>query len=161
MCALDMLALYRATEHDMLFGVGLVAVPDQAPAPLIQIHYPTWSRQMLEIIRESLQSGVTLAVKRAAENRSDIYLATRQRITLQTTHAGQSSALRAPAWDARLENVDQEALRQLEAGRRRFGGFLMVIQTPEWEFFAAIDESRQQIAVEAVRPRRMPIPGRA
>jgi hypothetical protein len=42
--------LYDATEEDLLFGIGLLDLPDQAPAPYIHVHYCGWSREKLEVV---------------------------------------------------------------------------------------------------------------
>ncbi len=159
MNTIDLTNLYKATEEDMLFGIGLLAEPGQPAAPMIQIFYSGWSREMLDIVRESLQAGVSLAITQTNGHTCDLHLATRERIALQTTAAGESEILRAPAWDAHLTNVEPDALAQFEAGRQRFGGFLLLMQSPEWEFVAAIDGTGQRAIVEEVRERRMPVPG--
>ena len=62
--------LYDATEEDLLYGVGLLALPDQEPAPFIHVHYRDWSREKLEIVRESFRGGLVLTFSRAASVRT-------------------------------------------------------------------------------------------
>ena len=37
--------LYDATEEGLLYGIGLLALPDQQPTPFVHIHYRDWSRE--------------------------------------------------------------------------------------------------------------------
>ena len=65
--------------------------------------------------------------------------------------------LRAPAWDAQLEDVEERAFRLSEANRKRYGGFLLLLQTPEGEFLTVVDDGSGRTMVGAVLARSMPM----
>ena len=150
--------LYDATEEDLLFGVGLLALPDHKPAPFICIHYRSWSREKLKIVRESLQGGLVLTFSRRAEGTCDLHVSTRECVAVQATEGDHTSVLRAPAWDAHLEGIDDQVARRFEADRQRCAGFLLLVQTPEWEFFTAAYEAGNRTIVGPVGQRSMPMP---
>ena len=150
--------LYDATEEDLLYGIGLLALPNEEPAPCIHIHYRGWSREKLEIVRESFDEGLILVCGTRADGRRDLYLGTRQTISVQAEQDGHTSMLRAPAWDARLSQIDASVVGQFETNRRRYGGFLLLVQTPEWEFFTAADDGSGQARSGEIVPRSMPVP---
>lgn len=79
-------------------------------------------------------------------------------IALQAKDGGHTSVLRAPAWDAQLAKVEDQALRIFEAGRTRYGGFLLLLQTPEWEFLAGLDEISGSTSVGSILPRNLASP---
>ena len=150
--------LYEATEEALQYGVGLLALPDQEPAPFIHVHYRDWSREKLEIVRESFRGGLVLTFSCQAEGTRDLHVSTRERIGIQAKQDGHTSVLRAPAWNARLAGIDEQVVRRFEADRRRIGGFLLLMQTPEWEFLAAVDEAGNRSAVGPIGRRSMPMP---
>ena len=51
----DLENLYRSTEEDMQFAIGLVALPGREPAPIIQIRYRDWTREKLKVVCERAQ----------------------------------------------------------------------------------------------------------
>jgi hypothetical protein len=153
--------LYDATEEDLLYGVGLLALPEQEPAPFIHIHYRDWSREQLEVVRESCRGGLVLTFSRRAEDTRDLHLSTRERIGIQASESGRTSALHAPAWDAHLTGVGKQVVRRFESGRRRCGGFLLLMQTREREFLTAVDDLTSRTAVGVIQPRALPGPAAA
>ena len=110
---------YRATEEDLLYGVGVLALPGQEPAPFIHIHYCDWSREKLEVVRESFRAGLVLVFSDRQNGIHDLHISTRERVAIQAQQDGHTSELRAPAWDAHLEGIDEQVVRRFEADRRR------------------------------------------
>lgn len=161
MNTIDLKQLYEATEEDLRFGVGLLDVPGRGQVPFIQIHQPGWSREMLEIVRESFRDGLTRTETTNASETVDLYLATRQRIVIQAENRGQTGVLRAPAWDARLSNIDPAIVRRLLADQARHGGFVLLVQTPEWEFLVAVHREGTRCDIGPIGPRTLPIPAQA
>jgi hypothetical protein len=143
--------LYDATEEDLLFGIGLLAQPDQAPAPYIQVHYRNWSREKLEVVRSSFHGGLVLVSGDRYDGRRDLHLSTRGKIVLQSERAGHMSVLRAPAWVARLEGIDRHVWQRFEADRHGYGGFILLVQTRQWEFLTVVDETRGRVIIDPVR----------
>ena len=150
--------LYESTAEDLRFGIGTLELPNLQPAPIILVHYCDWSLEKLDVIRESFRDGVILLRGRRSDDARDLYLATRERICLQAEQDGHTSMLRAPAWDARLANVDVSVLRIFEAERQHFSGFLLLVQAEEWEFLTVVDDSRDRTIVGAVLPQFLPMP---
>jgi len=68
-------AMYEASEQDLLYGIGLVGVEGALPVPMIQCFYRGWSRDMLQVVAETLRGGVELSL-----NTDQVYLATKERI---------------------------------------------------------------------------------
>lgn len=66
--------------------------------------------------------------------------------------------LRAPAWDANLERIDERVVCRFEADRRRYGGFLLLVQTPEWEFLVAVANERGMTSLGPICTRSFPAP---
>jgi len=114
--------LYSATEEELQFGVGLLAVPSQAPAPFIQVYYRHWSRQKLELVRDSFRGGLVLTISPRSGDTRDLHLCTRDGITIQATDGEHTSMLRAPTWDSHLEAIDEHVIQRFEANRQRCGG---------------------------------------
>jgi len=158
---IDLKQIYDATEEDLRFGVGLLDVPGRGQVPFIQIHQPGWSREMLEIVRESFQDGLMLTETTNASGTVDLYLATRQRIVIQAENRGRTGVLRAPAWDARLSNIDPVIALQFQTDRARHGGFLLLVQTVEWEFVVAVHREGTRCDIGPISPRTLPIPAQA
>ena len=46
--------------------------------------------------------------------------------------------MRAAAWDAQLADVEAVAFRVFEEARRRRGHYVVLMQTPEWEFLTGV-----------------------
>ena len=151
-------SLYDATEEELLYGVGLLALPDQEPAPFIHIHYRDWSREKLEIVRESFREGLILTIGRSIAGVRDLHVSTRERIDIQTTQDGHTSVLRAPAWDARLEGIAEHVVQRFQTGWQRLCGFLLLMQTPVWEFLTAVNDTRDSTHIGHVTPRSFPVP---
>ena len=150
--------LYHATEEDLLYGIGLLALPDREPAPYIHIHYPDWTRRKLEVVRESFKVGLILTSMTRADGRRDLHLGTRQTISVQAEQDGHTSMLRAPAWDARLSQIDASVVGQFETDRQRYGGFLLLVQTPEWEFVTVVADTTGGDTHRPIVPRSFPPP---
>ncbi len=150
--------LYDATEEDLVYGIGLLALPDREPAPYIHIHYRDWSRRKLEVVRESFRGGLVSTVTEPVNGFCDVHLSTRERIGIQAERDGHTSVLRAPAWDAHLTRIDEHVARRFDADSRRYGGFLLLVQTPEWEFLAAVANARGETTLGTVQPRSMSVP---
>ncbi len=150
--------LYDATEEDLLYGIGLLGLPDQEPAPFIHIHYRDWSREQLEIVRESFRGGLVLTLSCRAEGTRDLHVSTRECVAVQAREGDHTSVLRAPAWDAHLEGIDEQVVSRFEADRRRCGVFLLLMQTPEWESLSVVDDADRSPAVGTVQRASFPIP---
>jgi hypothetical protein len=151
-------SLYDATAEDLLFGIGTLMLEDGTHAPCIQVHYRSWTREMLGLVRDSFLDGIEFRVEQPCADRGDIVLATRQLMTIGAGMGGETHALRAPAWDARLESINLAMIRAFEFERHASGGFLLIVQAPEWEFLAGVmlhDGSCQAMTVQA---RFFPIP---
>ena len=150
--------LYESTEEDMIFGVGLIQLPDAEPAPYIHVFYHDWSREKLEVVRESFKSGLILVSAERKPGLHHLYIGTRETIALQQTEGEHTSILRAPAWDAHLADVEEQAFRIFEINRKRHGGFLLLVQTPEWEFLTAVDDASCDTTVGPIQQRSFPMP---
>ncbi len=150
--------LYESTGEDLLFGIGTIQLPNLKPAPVIQIHYEDWSREQLEVVRNSFRDGLILASGKRSNTVRDLYIATRQRMALRAKADGHTAVLRAPAWDAHLAKVEERVFHIFEAERQRYGGFLLMVQTAEWEFLTAHDDARDRTIVGVVLPSSLPSP---
>jgi hypothetical protein len=139
--------LYDTTEERLLYGVGVLAMPNGPPAPFVRLHYRDWPREKLELVRGSLRAGLVLTRSRSRDDTRDLHITTRERITVEVRQDGHTSVLRAPAWTACLAQIDEDVLDRFETGRRRFGGFLLSIRTPRLEFVAAVDDARNRVRV--------------
>lgn len=149
--------LYESTADDLRYGIGVLDLPDRGPVPLIHIHYADWSREMLEAVRGSFHGGLILVKGHRADRNCDLYLATREKITVQAKRDGHTSILEAPAWDARLTEVDGQVVRRFEAARERRRGFLLRVQAGESEFLTAVDDAAGTAEVgECLRCRTVP-----
>ena len=158
----DLQELYNAACDDLLYGIGVTQGADTGregqAIPTIAITYPHWSRQQLELVRGTFADGLTITANEAAGRTCNIYLGTRQLVTIRLQRGGETDLLRGPAWDARLEGVEQEAVSMFELGRRVFGGFLLVMQTSQWEFTTGVDEIRGGATVGPIVARTTAIP---
>lgn len=150
--------LYESTADDMVYGIGLVQFSGAEPAPCIHISYPSWNRAQLEIVRESFDGGLVLTSTEKEPGLHHLHIGTRQVVAIHQRDGEHTSILRAPAWDAHLANVEQRALRLFEMNRERYGGFLVLMQTPEWEFLVGVEDACNHTAVGPVRRLRFPAP---
>ncbi len=150
--------LYENTVEDLLFGIGTIQLPNAKSVPIIQICYKDWSHQNLEVVRESFRDGLILTRGKRRTGAREVYLATRLRMALQAEADGHTAVLKAPAWDAHLADVEEPAFRIFEAGRQRFGGYLLVVQTAEREFLTVYDDARDRTTVGVVLPSSLPCP---
>ena len=151
--------LYDATEEDLLYGVGLLALPDQEPTPFIHIHYRSWSREQLEIVRESFRGGLVLTFSRRTDKTRDLHVSTRECVAVQATGGDHTSVLRAPAWDAHLAGIDCDVVQRFESDRMRLAGFLLLMQTPDWEFLSAVNDATGRVPIGPIRRRSFNVPG--
>jgi hypothetical protein len=154
----ELAKLYESTAEDLLFGMGSLRLPNVGLVPLIHVHYPLWSREELELIRQSFYGGLILVSGRRSGQLLDVYIATKERIVLQAQKDGQTDVLRGPAWDARLASVTETVFAMFNAQRQSYGGFLLLVQTPALEFLAAVDETNDHTHVGSILPQSLPIP---
>ena len=150
--------LYQGTEEDMQFALGLLELPGLQPRPYIHIHYRNWTRQMLEVVRASFTNGLILESGKRKQGQYDLFLGTCDRIALQATENGPTSVLRAPTWDAQLADVDGAAVERFKANRARCGSFVLLVQTPEWEFLTTVHDPRGTAVTGPIQRRIMPVP---
>jgi hypothetical protein len=153
----DLENLYRSTEEDMQFAIGLLALPDCRPAPILQIRYRDWTREKLEVVRESFKVGFIVANGKRKDGKYDLFIGTREQVALQSEEDGHKSALRAPAWDAHLPGVDAPVVRRFEANRRRYGGFLLLVQRLELGFLTRVCNDGGRAAVGNVCARSISV----
>jgi hypothetical protein len=154
----ELARLYEATAEDLLFGIGSLQLPEVGLVPLIHVHYPLWSREELELVRQSFYGGLILVSGRRSGQLLDVYIATKERIVLQAQKDGQTDVLRGPAWDARLASVTETVFALFNVQRKQYGGFLLLVQTPQWEFLAAVDERTDHTHVGSILPQSLPVP---
>jgi hypothetical protein len=148
--------LCDSTEEDLIYGVGLIQLTDADPAPFIHIRYRSWSRERLEVVRESFQGGLILVSAERKPGQHHVYIGPRETIAIQQREGGHTSILRAPAWDAHLADAENRASWVFEANRKHCGGFLLLVQTPEWEFLTAVEDADDRTIVGVIWPRSMP-----
>ena len=154
----ELARLYEATAEDLLFGIGSFQLPHIGLVPLIHLHYPLWLREELELVRQSFYGGVTLTSSSRSGQLLDVYIATKERIVLQSRKDGRTDVLRGPAWDAHLASVTETVFALFTAQRKQYSGFLLLVQTPAWEFLSAVDEASDRIHVGPIVPQSLPIP---
>ncbi len=133
----DLEMLYEATSEDMLFAIGVVREAGFL-IPRIHIFYHDWNRQQLELVRETFKGGLCLAKGELKQRIQNLYLSTKDRISLQSKDDGQTTILRAPAWDAWLSGVEEHVLCMFGDERRQHGGFTLEIQAMEWGFQCSV-----------------------
>jgi len=150
--------LYEATGEDLRYGIGTLNVPGRSPVPYVHIHYADWSRDKLEVVRETFAGGLTTSIHRHPDGDLHVHLATRQRVAIECHESGRVDILRAPAWDACLGHLAASAFVVFDDERRRSGGFLLLVQTPEWEFLSAITEPGMKCVAGPIQPRSFPLP---
>lgn len=158
MNTIDLRNLYDATATDLRFGIGLLAMPDRGHAPYIHIHQPGWTREMLGIVRASFWDGLVLVSRKGTAGTVDLHLATRQRVAIQANKGGHTSLLRGPAWDAHLPGIHARVAQEFKSNCRRCGGFLLLVQTPEWEFLTAVQGEGKRCEIGPTTPRSLPMP---
>ena len=150
-------AMYEASEQDLTYGIGLIGAEGAAlPAPMIQCFYQGWSEEMLRVVAEALRRGVELNPKP-----DQVYLATRERIEGREYDGGDTSILRAPAWDARLEDPDPEAVQCFDANSDALAHFVLILQTTEWECVTIVHKPTGATQVGPVQPPTLPAPPNA
>ena len=132
--------LYESTAEEFLFGICMLQLPRCTPAPYIHIHYPDWSREKLDVVRETFRGGITLVSSRRPTGHHDMHLTTRETVTIQCPDESDTSVLRGPAWSAHLSAIEHEELTAFESQRGGFDGYLLLLQTPQWEFLTGIDD---------------------
>jgi hypothetical protein len=130
--------MYEATTADLLFGMGGLMLDDGMRAPIIQVHYSSWTRDMLDLVRDTFAGGIEIRAEQQSAGRADVVLARRQLITIGARTAETTDALRAPAWDARLRSIDLAVIGAFEFERHASGGFLRIVRSHEWEFLASV-----------------------
>lgn len=148
---IDLKNVYASTAEDLRFKIGTMQLGNIPPAPVIEIRYACWTREKLEVVRESLRDGLRLTVHPQQEGLVDFYLATSETITLQAQQAEHTSILRAPAWDARLVGIETSVVRIFEVQRRHHGGFLLLMQSAACEFMTIVDDILQQFLIGDIR----------
>lgn len=149
--------LYEAAAEDVVFGMGFMPVSEGQSAPYLHSFYRDWSREMLEVVRESFGSGLTLVASEHTAGRINVFVATRERVAVHGFHDGETTILRAAAWDAQLSDVDATAFRVFDDKRVRQGRYLVQMQTPEWEFLTGVNVNDPTV-VRAILRRTLPMP---
>ncbi len=144
--------LYESTAEEIIFGVGEMCLPNCRPAPYIHIFYKDWSRTKLELVRGSFKNRLILVSAKRPDNTYDMFIATGEKITLRHCQKGHTSVLRAPAWSAHLDRVEAAAVDRFEVQRNQYGGFLLLVQTPEWEFVTAINDPSGNTVIRSIQP---------
>ncbi|UCG15417.1 MAG: hypothetical protein JSV19_08975 [Phycisphaerales bacterium] len=104
------------------------------------------------MVRKSFADGLIPASGKCRDGKYDLLVGTRKQVALQAEENGHASVPRASAWDARVPGVDAPVVPEFEAIRRRYGGFPVLIQTPEWEFLTVADDADDRTIVGAVVP---------
>jgi hypothetical protein len=146
--------LYDASVQDLLYGIGLLgAEGSSVPIPMIQCFYRDWSEAMLRVVADALRGGVELSFKPGF-----VYLATRERIEGRQYDGQGTSILRAPAWNARLENPDPEAVRLFDATSDVLAHFVLILQTPEWECVVLVHKPTGATRVGPLQRPKLPTP---
>ena len=101
----------------------------------------------MEVVRESFVDGLTVDHKLVDSDTVDVYVATRQKITVQSTAKGHTHVMHAPAWDARLAAVDRQSFTVFNVRRRTGGGFLLVVTAGCRQFTTYVDDRHDQTMV--------------
>jgi hypothetical protein len=152
MCASDLEALYRATETDLSYALGVLALPELGVVPVLQIFYATWTREMLTAIQAPLARGLELVSSVASDGTSELHLSTREQVALRVTQAGQTFVWQAPAWEAHLTGVATGSLARFEAECRRCGLYWLVLRTPAWTCFVQVQYPAGTTQVGVIEP---------
>jgi hypothetical protein len=83
-------------------------------------------------------------------------MSTRDWFGIHQAESENTPAFRPAAWDAHLPDVKDRAFQSFDANPQRYGGFLLLVQTPEWEFLTGVDDVEDRTIVGAILPRSMP-----
>ncbi len=153
-----LLDLYESTAEDFAFGLGELVIEHEQPTPYVQIFYQGWSREKLEAVRQLFMAGITLVSIKQPTGAYSVLIGTHQKASIATDETGSRRVLRAPAWTARLEHVDAEVLHGFENQRSKQRGFLLLLQTAEWEFLTAVTEPGGRTSVNPLSPFSTPMP---
>ena len=149
--------LYEGSAEDVQFGIGTLVLDDGVSVPCVVVHQPSWIRELLEILKKNFVHGVECRIERGSGQTASLFLATRDRVTVQAELTGELHALRAPAWDARLEQVAIDVIDSFEAERQRAGGFMLVLQSAAWELVVGVMLGGSCQGT-TIRPRALPMP---
>ncbi len=152
MCTGDLEALYRATETDLRYALGVFALRELGAVPLLQISYATWTREMRTAIQAPLARGLELVSSVASDGTSELHLSTQTQVVLRATRAGQTFVWQAPAWEAHLTGVAAGCLAQFEAECRRRGLYWLVLRTPAWVCFVQVQHPAGTTQVGVLEP---------
>ena len=106
----------------------------------------------------AVAGGGAPAVGPRAVSACHVHVSTQERVAVHVEQGEHTSVLRAPAWDAHLTGIDEQVVHWFEIDRRRFGGFLLLMQTPEGEFRASTSNAGGRVRAAAVQPRSFPVP---
>lgn len=134
----ELKALYDASAQDLRFGIGVMATDNGEHAPVICIHYANWPLDILESIRESMASGITLNRVERNDGSFNLILSTIERAVVQAMDRHQTDIIRFPSWDARLEGIEAGVLEQFDKGYELLGRFLLIVQTNRWMFESVV-----------------------
>ena len=138
---------YESTAEDLRYGIGLLVDAHRRSTPIIAVRYASWPPPKLEVVRESFVDGLTVDHKIVDSDTVDVYVATRQEISLQSTAKGHTHVMRAPAWDARLAAVAPQVVWRFVDNRRQIGGFLVLVQAGCRQFTTYVDDRNDQTVV--------------
>jgi len=138
---------YESTAEDLRYGIGLMADADRRSMPMIAVRYENWPPGKLEVVRESFVDGLTVEHKIVDSATVDVYVATRQKISVQSTGGGHTHVMHAPAWDARLAAVDRRSFTVFDDRRRHGRGFLLVVTAGCRQFMSYVDDQNDRADV--------------
>ncbi|UCF34756.1 MAG: hypothetical protein JSV78_05515 [Phycisphaerales bacterium] len=150
--------LYEATEEDLLYGIGTLPVADSVALPLIHVHYRHWSREKLIVVRASFESGLDLVIGEPSCGCREMRLSTREQVSVQVKEDGHTHVLRSLAWDACLEGVAEHVVRRFEQDCHQAHGYVLLMQTPAWEFLTAVERACGRTHVQPITTRAYPCP---
>jgi hypothetical protein len=149
--------LYDTSAQDLRFGIGVMAGNDGEHVPVICIHYSDWPKEMLEAIRKSMRSGITISRIVRDDGSFDLSLATRERSEVRARNDHETGIIRFPSWDARLECIEVGVLEEFDRGRDSLGRFLLIVQTDRWAFEGVMTEGGT-IKLGNIQPKSVSIP---
>ena len=138
---------YESTAEDLRYGIGLLVESDRRSIPIVAVQYENWPPAKLEVVRESFIDGLTVEHKVVDSDTVNVYVATHQKITVQSTVGGHTHVMHAPAWDARLATVDRPSFTRFDVRRRHGGGFLLVVQAGDRQFTTYVDDRHDRTIV--------------
>lgn len=147
-------SLYEASEQDFRYGIGLLNMDGEVPAlPMIQCYYQCWTKEVLGAVASALADGLEISI-----SADHVYLATKERIQAQEHQGPETSVLRAPVWNALLENPDPDAARRFDALSNALGHFTLILQTAEWECITTVLRPNGVTQLGDVRRTTLPTP---